>query len=262
MEQFKIPYPLKPMLVNQIFGVNGAYYQANKINIKGHNGIDFASVHGQPVYACHDGYAFYEIDENQGDGFVIITNKAFLYEGKQVFFKTIYWHLCSKFDPIFAPLISTKGNAVPVKAGQLIGFADSTGFSTGDHLHFGLKPVQAGEPLGATTNTEPNNGYLGAIDPAPFFNTQYAQDLPDAHITFPDTPIEYGDTSQSVALLQWKLKGLGLFDRIPTGYYGDITAMAVLTFQKKFNVAPANELDGLKGRSVGPKTRAMLNSLH
>lgn len=250
------------MYMNQIFGVNGAYYQANGIKIDGHNGIDFATVHGQPVYACHDGYAFYEVDENQGDGFVIITNKPYQYDGKSAYFKTIYWHLCSKFDPIFAPLISTSGSAVAVKAGQLIGFADSTGFSTGDHLHFGLKPVQPGEPLGAITNLVPNNGYLGAIDPAPFFSAEYAQDFPAAHFDFPNAPIEYGDTSQAVVLLQWKLKGLGLFDRIPTGYYGDITAAAVYAFQKKFNVAPLIELDALKGRSVGPKTRAMLNGLH
>jgi hypothetical protein len=49
--------------------------------------------------------------------------------------------------------------------------ADNAGFSTGDHLHFGLKPefVQEEQPW-TRYNVEQDNGYMGAISPAPYFS--------------------------------------------------------------------------------------------
>lgn len=44
-----------------------------------------------------------------------------------------------------------------------------------------------------------------------------------------------------------------------TGYYGAITAKAVLKFQVKYSVASAQELASLAGRRVGPKTIDVLN---
>jgi peptidoglycan hydrolase-like protein with peptidoglycan-binding domain len=66
-----------------------------------------------------------------------------------------------------------------------------------------------------------------------------------------------------VTALQDCLKYEGLFpaDRDSTGYYGAVTASAVLAFQKKHKVASNEELDKLQGRRVGEKTRAKLNEL-
>lgn len=66
-----------------------------------------------------------------------------------------------------------------------------------------------------------------------------------------------------VTALQDCLKYEGLFpaDRDSTGYYGAITASAVLAFQKKYQVASTEELNKLQGRRVGAKTRAKLNEL-
>ena len=47
-----------------------------------------------------------------------------------------------------------------------------------------------------------------------------------------------------------------------TGFYGNITAKGVLDFQLKYKVADILELKKLNGRSVGPKTRAELNSIY
>jgi len=71
------------------------------------------------------------------------------------------------------------------------------------------------------------------------------------------------NTNPEVVILQDCLKWEGLFpsDRDSTGYYGAITAKAVYDFQKKYQVASNEELDALQGRSVGPKTRAMLNQV-
>jgi hypothetical protein len=66
-----------------------------------------------------------------------------------------------------------------------------------------------------------------------------------------------------VVALQNVLKVQGTFplDRDSTGYYGAVTAKAVLEFQKKYQVAPDTELDLLQGRLIGPKTLAKLNEL-
>jgi len=166
--KFSIFYPIKPQRINQTFGVNGGYYKSHGINIDGHNGLDIQAQHSQPVYATHDGICFPEIDNKQGNGVVIRTEEVFDYNDQQVHFKTIYWHL-------------TKADAVvktgqKVKAGDLIGYADNTGLSTGDHLHFGLKPQAWNENDWIWYNVEQNNGYLGAIDPLPYFNGYYAED--------------------------------------------------------------------------------------
>lgn len=136
--------------------------------IKGHNGIDFFAGHGNPVYATHDGFASFEIDNSGGHGVVVTTDKTFDYKDGQAYFKTIYWHFVdSTKEPQFKSPI--ENGTKYVKNGDLIGYADNTGASTGDHLHFGLKPM-AKYPDGTFYNLEQTNGFLGAIDPTPYFD--------------------------------------------------------------------------------------------
>ena len=59
-----------------------------------------------------------------------------------------------------------------VKCGDLLGLGDSTGLSTGDHLHFGLKPCNKD---GVSSNE--GNGYFGAIDPIPFYENIFVLDV-------------------------------------------------------------------------------------
>lgn len=74
--------------------------------------------------------------------------------------------------------------------------------------------------------------------------------------------MKYGQKNLEVAALQDALKISGEFDdKVPsTGYYGTITAKAVLAFQQRYSLitSPA-ESDG--GKLAGPKTRLKLNSL-
>ena len=69
---------------------------------------------------------------------------------------------------------------------------------------------------------------------------------------------------EDVVALQDILKYEGLFplNTDSTGHYGSITAGAVLKFQKKHKVSAISNLDELKGRIVGPKTRNKLNELY
>lgn len=178
--QFKISKPVKDMVILQKFGVNGEYYRSHGVNIAGHNGIDLYTKHGEPIYATHDGVALYQVDSMQGHGVVVITKESYEFNGIKTPFKTIYWHLCDPIkEPKFKSPIADKG-AVEVKKGDLIGYANSTGFSTGDHLHFAVKPVaKSGENLWTWGPAEANNGYGGCVDPMPYFedDTLYIENL-------------------------------------------------------------------------------------
>jgi len=163
-------YPtIKPVVVNQLFGRYDKIYAG--MGMLGHNGIDFRTYHGQPVYASHDGYASYQVDSSGGHGVVIITDKQYDFGETQSFYKTIYWHLCDPLkEPKYKSPIADKTGFIKVQAGDVIGYADNTGMSTGEHLHFGLKTVAQGEDQWVWYNTQQGNGYFGCIDPMPYFN--------------------------------------------------------------------------------------------
>lgn len=272
--QLQLYYPVKPLFVNQKFGeiANLAYYKANGINFVGHNGIDFMAKHGQPIYASHDGVAYYEIDGSQGHGVVLRTNELFDYANSdgsvsQVYFKSIYWHMIdSSKEPQFRSPVEGHdaiSGGLPIKAGDLLGYADTTGLSTGDHLHYGLKPCLPGEPVGTWYNVLQDNGYMGAIDPQPYFNGLFAEDISPVNHVF-NKSIYIGDSGPEVLALQIKLKKLGLFTVAPTGNYGPITKAAVYAFQQKYVAVDAwsrLQVWFNKGDAVLSLTRAALNSL-
>ena len=82
-------------------------------------------------------------------------------------YKLRYWHLIKNgFMPKVGKVLST---------GDLVGYSDNTGRSTGDHLHFGVKP-QVVNKNGSYKNELPGNGYWGGIDPDPFFKNIYIAD--------------------------------------------------------------------------------------
>lgn len=223
--------------------MNGAYYQANGINIIGHNGLDLKAYHGQPVFASHDGTAFYETDDRQGHGVVIITDSMFDYNGGQSFYKTIYWHFAEP-SATYPQLVT---NGQHVTRGQQIGWADNTGFSGGDHLHYGLKPViKAGTSPEYWANQEQNNGYQGAVNPLPFMDgiSIFTRDL------------FFGSTGEDVKQLQKWLNIHG-WAVTPTGqetsFYGPKTVAAVAGLQKSVGISPA-------AGYFGPKTRTFVNN--
>jgi hypothetical protein len=72
--------------------------------------------------------------------------------------------------------------------------------------------------------------------------------------------IPMGEQSAEVLALQQVLAYDGEFNLAPTGYFGSITAQAVLKYQIKNVVADATTLAELGGHNVGPATRKVLNA--
>ncbi len=165
--KLELSYPLKPKGINQPFGNTDPKYTG--LGLVGHNGIDFFATDNQSIRATHDGIVTFTGEDGAGGlGVVVRTQDKKEYNNGETFFKSIYWHLKPGTFQVKAGDI--------VKCGQILGGADNTGMSTGTHLHFGLKPIQQGEQDWIWYNLEHNNGYWGAIDPAPYWNGMYAED--------------------------------------------------------------------------------------
>lgn len=247
-QKLKLVNPLKRVIITQGYGIDGtdpAMIEKYKtIGLKDglHNGIDMVAWDGTPVYATHDGrVTFAGYDGSGGLGVVIRTNSEVTFkDGEVAYAKTLYWHL--KKDS----LLVTGGQEV--KAGQQIALSNNSGFSTGPHLHFGLKPIAKGENDWTWYNTQQENGMGGAVDPRPYM-IPFQQDM------------KYGETWEEIKTLQKALIQLGFFVGEPYAKYGKMTQDAVLKFQKKYCKISWYEEFVLKGSKVGPKTREALNKL-
>lgn len=140
--------PLDELACTQKFGERPEYYVLHG-SPKGHNGMDFRTRKvgnltdwKRPVYAVLEGTVT-EATENQWNGkFVRIAHD----NG----YESVYVHLSA--------LEVTKGQKVLASA--RIAVSGNTGGATeAPHLHFGYRPQ----------NFDKNNGYMGYIDPAPYF---------------------------------------------------------------------------------------------
>ena len=153
MKDFEIGKPLDWCIETQKFGLNFLDFYS-KLGLAGHNGIDFRCS-DNILYATHDGVVL--TSGQYGDGGIGIETKTD--ETKQGYFKTMNYHLKN---------VKVLGGD-RIFAGQAMGITDNTGiYTTGDHLHFGLKSCDS---YGNTLNY--NNGYKGAIDPTPFFKWDF-----------------------------------------------------------------------------------------
>ena len=164
--RLKIWYPLKVTHIVQGFGENKLPLY-KELGLEGHTGLDMTCGDGELVHAAHEGRVVYA-GEDGSTGYIVVlrSNESFQdYNGVYYFWKTIYAHLKKN--------IPTKVGT-QVKVGDVIGYADNTGFSTGTHLHFSLKPQWEGEEDWKLENAFQDNGYRGAVDPIPYFVGQSA----------------------------------------------------------------------------------------
>jgi len=189
MAKLELFFPIKPFTITQGFAENLVPYYKDVLKLKGHTGIDMVGITGQIVRAAHDGEVTYVgYDSNEGQGIVVLTDQEFdappisdywtmTFPTGMCRFKSIYWHLLPDSAKVKV--------GDHVKAGDILAECDSTGVLQGvkfgpdklSHLHFGLKPQVKGEADWIWQNADSQNGYGGAIDPAPYWNNFFAADL-------------------------------------------------------------------------------------
>mgnify|MGYP001563239806 CR=1 FL=1 len=165
-EKIKLYRPVFKWIVTQRFGEN-ALPLYKQLGMLGHNGIDVMAQNDWLVRSAHAGTVTQAGYDNSGGlGIVVTTDKMYNHHGIPTYFKTIYWHLKE------GSLKIKVGDKVDI--GTALALADNTGYSTGTHLHFGLKPVYKGEDGWSWYNLDPDNGYLGAIDPTEYLAEDFA----------------------------------------------------------------------------------------
>lgn len=140
---FRLLWPTDYPVITQPFGAHPEIY--SRWGLPGHEGVDIRAPMNTNVYAAADGEV-YLVDDDPAGAY-----------GKQVRirhrngYRTVYAHLNK--------ILVWKGQFV--KAGERIALADSTGNSTGSHLHLTLK-------LDGATSRGETNYPSDIIDPTPF----------------------------------------------------------------------------------------------
>lgn len=109
-------------MLSQGFGGNVEWYKewSNGKILNGHTGLDWPCKRGEPIIASHDGVVAHATQDSFGGLYVKL---------EQGNWGTLYGH--------FYKFAVKEGQEV--KRGTVLGYANSTGLSTGDHLHFALK---------------------------------------------------------------------------------------------------------------------------
>jgi len=120
-----------------------------KFGMKGHNGLDFGCPPGTKILAPHDGKVIEATFDPQGYGIYLkIENSV---EGS-----------------VLAHLREYRvGVGDGVKEGDLVGYSDNSGNSTGPHLHWGYYRFPR----------DRKNGFAGFIDQTPYIGTGPSFDL-------------------------------------------------------------------------------------
>lgn len=147
------PVP-SPCVITQKFGLRPEVYA--KFGLKGHNGIDFRGPErgvSVPVYVQYDS-EIVEVGDQGNEGYGKFVRVRTAPNRRGIGKELVYAHL--------SIIEVQKGDMVNL--GDPIGMMGNTGFSSGLHLHNGLRRYDA------NTNTilDYNNGFKGSYDFAPY----------------------------------------------------------------------------------------------
>lgn len=178
-----------------LFPIKGSYHKTQNFGEKemdysklipsgAHNGYDYGAKRGTPVVAPDDGI----IKSVYGDA---LPGKG----GYGNYVRMYTWRDGKTFDHVLGHLLSVTVEAGKyAKRGELLGFIDSTGYSTGDHLHWGVRLRDGNDNV-----INYDNGYYGYFDFKDFIE---AKDI-DEHFQVDDY---YGQKRSLIREKLWKIK--------------------------------------------------------
>lgn len=150
--EIKLFWPTSYGVITQPFGARPEYYK--QFGLPGHEGLDIQAPHGSPIYACADGSVKLVVNSSIAGGNYGVQVRLLHGAGVAATgtYETIYAHM----------LETTVKEGQLVYQGDVIGYADNTGNSQGNHLHLTLKVYGDYAQYAA-------KGYGGSIaNPTPF----------------------------------------------------------------------------------------------
>ncbi|HEY81472.1 MAG TPA: M23 family metallopeptidase [Caldilineae bacterium] len=207
--------------LTQAFGENPQMY--HRLGLPGHNGLDWGMPEGTEIVAVDDGFVIRV--EERPEGF-----------GKHVkiqhhWGQSLYAHL-NEFNVVLNQ---------PVARGQVIGLSGNTGFSTGPHLHFGMrvKPYDKGDGWYGYTNPQRYLDWPPAGVIAPAAPQATVEDLESLAFQLQET---------TMALELWEERVIELLQRhLPGEVPEDADPMVML---ENLLAAWDEELNKLRGETI------------
>jgi murein DD-endopeptidase MepM/ murein hydrolase activator NlpD len=158
-------------IANKDFKLNGVQvYKGDNVYKKlfgwdGHNGWDIAAPRGTPIASMSSGYVIEATAKDSGYGIRV----SILFEQDGYQWVLVYGHMLSTALPDVP--YNFNDRRYKVKRGDILGYVDSTGASTGDHLHVSLYQYKDGVRLNN------NNGFGGALDPQKYVKKYFMEIL-------------------------------------------------------------------------------------
>ncbi|MCK9599686.1 MAG: M23 family metallopeptidase [Bacteroidales bacterium] len=200
--------PLERCRVTQPYGVDwtngqlplpgGGQGGYSSLGLKAHNGVDFSLYphgSGTPVFAPCDGRV--EVDPVAASSGYGLNVRLFRKLGPQPDGSGLEAEL------VFGHLQEVRKTG-EVKAGDLIALGDSTGISTGPHLHFGLRFRRWTAGGSGPYFLDYDNGFFGYVDPMPFFSADPTLLPVDCRYGLPEGARGYSDVEwYKVAAWLW-----------------------------------------------------------
>jgi murein DD-endopeptidase MepM/ murein hydrolase activator NlpD len=140
----------------QRFGMNLCDY--GQFGLRGHNGIDIGGLSGTPIVAPCRLWIAYTKDDDQGYGRMVRgETDSIKINGDYYKLELTFGHFSKVTSKVYHW----------VEQGAELGLMGTSGFSTGNHLHFGVRVLaKINETTWQVMNYD--NGFKGSIDPEPF----------------------------------------------------------------------------------------------
>lgn len=162
-------------IIKPIIGTTTQLYAENrtpiykKLGRKGHAGIDYAARVGTLIIAPCDMEITSAVNSDSAGAMTLRgrSKKSYFENGKEYKIELVFTHLDS--------FIIKKGE---VTMGTPICYSGNSGkYTTGPHLHFGVRLIYRATEQNNWDIVSRNNGYLGYVDPADYWYKTMQKDI-------------------------------------------------------------------------------------